>query len=67
MSVRCTFGLCVCLNFYKEFGALHLFVGQSPRIFVAFSIVLASLGAAHRNIQLYSLKFALRALVASQA
>ena len=52
MSVRCTFGFVCLINFYKYFGALHPFKGQSPEVFVAFNVISASLGAEHRNIQL---------------
>jgi len=53
MSVRCTFGFVCLINFYKYFGALHPFKGQSPEVFVAFNVISASLGAEHRNIQLF--------------
>ena len=57
---RCTAplsGLYVRLISTKSSVLCTFFEGQSPELFVVFSIVLSSLlGAAHRNIQLSSLK-----------
>ena len=57
---RCTAplsGLYIRLISTKSLVLCTYFEGQSPELFVVFSIVLSSLlGAAHRNIQLSSLK-----------